>query len=71
MGVDQPFIDEVNLWNGKTNLQADEDFGEEPENDDAMEEDKIPLPPVRVGDAYPEATTLLYKSERTPAARFC
>lgn len=39
MGVDQPFIDEVNLWNGKTDLQADEDSdGEEAEDDAAMEE---------------------------------
>lgn len=63
MRVDQPFIDEVNLWDGEEDLQAgqDEDADEDAEGDTNMNEDDVPLPPTRVMEAYQKATSLLHK----------
>lgn len=66
MGVDQPFIDEVNLWDGKTDLQADEDSEKQGADQEGMDEDEIPTPPARVIDAYREATPLLHKLGEDP-----
>ncbi|UNI15344.1 hypothetical protein JDV02_001884 [Purpureocillium takamizusanense] len=67
IGVDQPFIGEVYSWDGKADLQADDDSdGEETDDEPGMEEDDIPIPPTRVNDAYREATPFLYKLGENP-----
>ncbi|KND87853.1 hypothetical protein TOPH_07437 [Tolypocladium ophioglossoides CBS 100239] len=56
IGVDQPSIGEVYFWDGKTDLQADDDSANETDGEVGIEEDDIPIPPTRVKDAYREAT---------------
>ncbi|KAJ6435999.1 hypothetical protein O9K51_11489 [Purpureocillium lavendulum] len=67
IGVDQPFLGEVYSWDGKADLQADDDLdGEETDDERRIEEDDIPIPPTRVNDAYREATALLHNLGENP-----
>lgn len=72
-GVEQLFIDEVNTWNGKDDLEADDDEEStestdgDAKGDGRMEVDTVPVPPSRVTEVYQNATPLLRKLLEDPA----